>query len=201
MSSHDDQRELDPAAAQRAQEAEDDGKFPKKEEWEALRTQRQTEQNLGPDGTPEDREARFRPAPESAVVQKLREAGDQRGLQEPAHGYEEHKRAASKAQMNKAEKESAGNNRYFNGTKAWIYNPGAPDHGRAIGINRVSEYESVEDELLDAVQGGRGKVKAYECTTRDGRSELMIVSHEHIRPAFSEAEWGKSPIMTPIPDN
>jgi hypothetical protein len=121
-------------------------------------------------------------------------------MQEPAHGFENYERAQSEEQAKKAAEMSAGTNRYFNGTKAWIFNPGQPDHGRAIGINRVSEYESVEDEILDSVQGGRGKVKSYECTTRDGRAELMIVSHEHIRPAFNEAEWGKTPLMTPIPN-
>ena len=172
-----------------------------KEQWEAKMAKGRLEQGLPEGATPEDRESRYADKnPDSAVVTKLREAGDPRGGQLPAHGFEEYERAASDEQKAKSAEMSASTNRFFNGTKAWIYNPGAPDHGRAIGINRVSEYESEMDEMLDSVQGGRGKVKSYECTSRDGRAELLIVSHEHIRPAHNEAEWGKTPLMTPIPN-
>lgn len=181
-------------------ESKEPTKSEKQQAWEDEMNRLRVEQNIPEGGVPERRDLRYRDTPDSAVVQKLREAGDPRGGQVPAMGYEEYERADSDAQKKKAAEESAGNTRYFAGQRAWIHNPGAPDHGRAIGILRVSEYESELDEIKDRLQGGMGKAKTYECETRDGRAEKMFVSAEHIRPALHEAEWGKSPLMTPIPD-
>lgn len=168
--------------------------------WEERRTRLRNEQNLPEGAVPEEREGQYeRSHVDSAIVNKLREAGDPRGGQVPAMGFDAYERANSDSQKRKAAKASEGNLVFFNGQRGWIDNPGEPDHGRAVGINRVSEYMSEMDEVLDSVQRGRGKVKAYECTTRDGRSELLIVSAEHFRPCFNEAEWGKTPLMTPIP--
>jgi len=172
----------------------------RKQAWEDRRNQMRAEQNLPQGAVPEERNHRYdNVGQESAVAQALREAGDARGGQVPAMGFEEYERANSDAQQKKADKDSQGNLVFFNGQRGWVHNPGEPDHGRAIGVVRVSEYESEMDEVLDSVQRGRGKVKSYECSTRDGRSELLIVSAEHFRPCFNEAEWGKTPLMTPIP--
>lgn len=170
------------------------------ERWQQEQDELRLQQGLSPDQVPEQRNIRYDDSvTHSAIRDKLVEAGDPRGGELPAMGFEEHQRASSDSQIKKAQKESEGNARYFNGQKGWVNNPGAPDHGRAIGIVRVSEYASPQDELLDAVQGGRGKVKTYECTTRDGRAELLQVSAEHFRPALDASEWGKTPITTPIP--
>jgi hypothetical protein len=171
-----------------------------KEKWEERMNRLRAEQGLGPDATPEDRELRYRDPPQSKIVQDLIDAGDPRGNALPPHGYEEYARADSDAQKKKAAKESAGNARYFAGQRGWVNNPGAPDHGRAVGILNVAEYESVQDEVLDKVQGGRGKAKSYYCESRDGRAEKLTISAEHFLPCFNEAEWGKTPLMTARPD-
>jgi len=177
-----------------------DSKADRQREWEERQNRLRTEQGLPEGAVPEDRELRYRDPPESHVVQALREAGDQRGGQVPAHGFKEHQRAASDAQLKKANEESKGNLRFFSGQRGWVNNPGAPDHGRAVGILNVAEYESEMDEVLDRVQGGRGKVKAYFTESRDGRAEKLTISAEHFLPATNEAEWGKTPLMTARPD-
>lgn len=169
------------------------------EKWQQRQDELRLQQGLGPDAVPEQRDIRYNDGvSQSAVHDKLVEAKDPRGGELPAHGFEEHQRADSEAQKKKAAKESEGNARYFNGQKGWVNNPGAPDHGRAIGIVRISEYASPQDEIIDSVQGGRGKVKTYECVSRDGRSELLFVSAEHFKPALDPSEWGKTPINTPL---
>lgn len=181
-------------------EAEDQPKEPTAEEkWQARQDELRHQQGLNPDQVPEQRDLRYENnTPQSVVHDRLVEAEDPRGGELPAHGFAEYERADSDAQKKKAAKESEGNARYFNGQKGWVNNPGQPDHGRAIGIVRISEYASPEDELLDSVQGGRGKVKTYECTTRDGRAETLMVSAEHFKPALDPSEWGKTPINTPL---
>lgn len=184
--------------------ADTDQKEPTKkerqEEWETRQARLRTEQGLPEGAVPEDRELRYRDPPDSQVVQALREAGDQRGGQVPAMGFEEYERANSDAQKKKAAEESAGNLRFFAGQRGWVNNPGAPDHGRAVGILSVSEYETEMDEVLDRVQGGRGKAKAYFTESRDGRAEKLTISAEHFLPCYNEAEWGKTPLMTARPD-
>lgn len=170
------------------------------EKWQARQDRLRTEQGLGPDAVPEDRELRYRDPPDSKIVEALREAGDQRGGQVPAMGFEEYERANSDAQKKKAAEASKGNLRFFAGQRGWVNNPGAPDHGRAVGILSVSEYESVQDELLDKIQGGRGKAKAYFTESRDGRAEKLTISAEHFLPCWEQAEWGKTPLMSARPD-
>lgn len=168
------------------------------EKWQARQDRLRMEQNLPPHAVPEDRELRYRDPPDSVIVEKLREAGDARGGQVPAMGFEEHQRANSDAQKKKAAEASEGNERFFPSQRGWVNNPGEPDHGRAVGILSVAEYESEMDELLDKVQGGRGKAKSYFCESRDGRAEKLTISAEHFKPCYNEAEWGKTPIMTPM---
>lgn len=172
----------------------------RKEEWEADQERRRVEQGLPEGAVPENRDLRYNNTPDSAVVKALREAGDPRGGQTPAHGFEEYERAHSDAQIKKAAKESEGNGRYFAGQRGWINNPGEPDHGRAVGILAVSEYETDMDEVLDKVQGGRGKAKSYFTESRDGRAEKLTISAEHFLPCYEQAEWGKTPLMTARPD-
>lgn len=170
------------------------------EEWKAEQDRLRAEQGLSPDQVPEQRHLRYRDPPQSDVHKSLVEAGDPRGGQVPAMGFEAYERANSDAQKAKAEKESAGNARYFAGQRGWVNNPGAPDHGRAVGVLNVSEYMSEMDEVLDKVQGGRGKAKSYFCESRDGRAEKLTISAEHFLPCYNEAEWGKTPLMTARPD-
>lgn len=177
-----------------------DTKKERREAFEERQNRLRLEQGLGPDAVPEDRELRYRDPPESKVVQALREAGDPRGGQTPPHGFEEYERADSDAQKKKAAEESAGNTRFFAGQRGWVNNPGAPDHGRAVGILNVAEYESEMDEVLDRVQGGRGKAKSYFTESRDGRAEKLTISAEHFLPCYEQAEWGKTPLMTARPD-
>src|SRR4051794_14082863 len=70
--------------------------------WQERQDRLRVEQGLGPDAVPEDRELRYTSPPESAVVTALREAGDPRGMQVPAHGFKEYQRADSEAQKRKA---------------------------------------------------------------------------------------------------
>lgn len=169
------------------------------EKWQAEMDELRLQQGLDSDAVPERRNIRYEDSvTQSAIHDKLVEAGDPRGGQVPAHGFKEYERADSDAQKRKAAKESEGNARFFNGQKGWVNNPGEPDHGRAIGIVRISEYASVEDEVLDSVQGGRGRVKTYECTSRDGRAETLFISAEHFKPAVEAVDWGRTPINTPL---
>jgi hypothetical protein len=177
-----------------------DNRSDAQKEWEERQNRLRTEQGLPEGAVPEDRELRYRDPPESQVVRALRKAGDTRGGQTPAHGFEEYQRADSDAQKKKAAEESAGNTRFFAGQRGWVNNPGAPDHGRAVHVLNVAEYESEMDEVLDRLQGGRGKAKAYFTESRDGRAEKLTISAEHFMPAANEAEWGKTPLMTARPD-
>jgi hypothetical protein len=188
------------ASAQPDNSDEQDSRSDRQREWEERQNRLRVEQNLPEGAVPEDRELRYRDPPESQVVLALREAGDQRGGQVLAHGFEEYERANSDAQKRKADEESAGNHRFFAGQRGWVNNPGAPDHGRAVGVLHVAEYESEMDEVLDKVQGGRGKAASYFCESRDGRAEKLTISAEHFLPCFNEAEWGKTPLMTARPD-
>lgn len=182
------------------QNSSDQTKAERREAHERRMAELRSQQGLGENAVPEQRDLRYRDTPDSAIVNKLREAGDTRGGQTPPMDFDAYERANSDAQMKKAEEASRGNLRFFPGARGWVDNPGAPDHGRAVGILGVAEYESVQDELLDKVQGGRGKAKAYLTESRDGRAEKLTISAEHFRPALNEAEWGKTPTMTPIPD-
>lgn len=175
-------------------------KSSEEEDWKADMERRRVEQGLPEGAVPENRDLRYRDTPDSAVVQALRDAGDPRGGQVPAMEYDAYERANSDAQKKKAAKASEGNLRFFSGQRGWVNNPGAPDHGRAVGILNVSEYESDMDEVLDRTQGGRGKAKSYFCESRDGRAEKLTISAEHFLPCYNEAEWGKTPLMTARPD-
>jgi hypothetical protein len=187
------------ASAQPNREEQDSGSDAKRE-WEERQNRLRVEQGLPEGAVPEDRELRYREPPQSRVVQALREAGDQRGGQVPAMGYEAYERADSEAQKKKAAEESVGNQRFFAGQRGWVNNPGAPDHGRAVHVLNVAEYASEMDEVLDRVQGGRGRATAYFTESRDGRAEKLTISAEHFLPATNEAEWGKTPLMTARPD-
>lgn len=173
---------------------EDNDKFPSQQEWEEQRRTSAMQQGLDPDNsnaTPEQRpQETFNPEPVDGEVQKrLRENESPLADNAPAHGYEEHKRAASEAQARKAERSSMGPERLYPGAHAYINNPdgeGSEHHGRAVAVNRVEEYASVAQEMLanSGYNPNRrfAEVATYECSTRDGRAELLIVSAEHLSP-------------------
>lgn len=173
--------------------SEDNDKFPSKSEWEEQRRQAAFQQGLDPNDervVPEQRpQATIAPDPvDGEVAKRLREEESPMADNAPPHGYEEHKRAASAAQAKKAEKESMGPERLFPGAYAYIDNPdgeGKEHHGRAVAVNRVEEFASPEDEALanSGYNPNRrfAQVKTYECSSRDGRAELLIVSAEHLR--------------------
>jgi hypothetical protein len=168
-----------------------DKDFPTKQEWEAQQARDRTAQNLGDNenAVPESRpQATIDPEPvTSQTQQRLREAESPMADNAPPHGYEEHKRAASDAQAKKAASESFGRERLYPGAHAYIDNEngeGSEHHGRAVAVNAVSEFASVEDERISAAGNPNSRfaeVKSYECRTRDGRAELMIVDADHLR--------------------
>lgn len=172
--------------------SEDHEKFPSEEEWNDQRRQQAMQQGLDPDDervVPEQRpQATIAPPPVDGEVQKrLREEESPMADNAPPHGYEEHKRAASKAQARKADRNSMGPEIMYPGSYAYINNEdgeGKEHHGRAVAINRVEEYASPEDEALanSGYNPNRrfAKVKTYETRSRDGRAELLIVNAEHL---------------------
>lgn len=163
--------------------------FPSKEDWEAQRAQEAFRQNLEPGQVPEQRpQGTIAPPPEKGEVsKKLSAAGSNLAHDAPAHGYEEHKAAHSAANARKAARQSMGPERMYPGAHCYINNPdgeGSEHHGRAVAVNAVSEFASPEDEALSNSGANPdrrfAKVKAYECSSRDGRAELLIVSAEHL---------------------
>lgn len=155
------------------------------------------EQNLPEGGVPEVRPIASQTVddPHSGIFHRLQEAGDDRAGA-PAMPKSAYDKAASAAQKRQAEKESRVVTLLHPGARGWIDNPGEPDHGRAVAVNRVHEYASVEDERIAAAGTPESRfaaVKDYECQSRDGRAELLIVSAEHLKLDTSGgADWGKT---------
>lgn len=192
---------------ERADLASDDegGKLKKAEFDEKLDAERRA-QNLPEGAVPEQRPIASQKAshPHSRVYDALVEAGDPRAGNsgDPNVGWkptqEDYERTASAAQARQSDKESLKVVRLYPGARCWVDNPGQPDHGRAVAVNRVQEFEDVANELLAGAgtdQSRNAMVKSYECVSRDGRSEFMIISAEHLRVAPVEAEWGKTPLF------
>lgn len=170
-----------------------------KKEFEELQAQRAREQNLPEGSVPEQRPIASQTVDDeslhSGVFKKLREAGDDRAGA-PAMPKSAFDKAASDAQRKRAAKDERTVGVLHPGARGWIDNEGAPDHGRAIAVNRVESYASEADEQRAAVGGPNARfaeVATYECVSRDGRSELLIVSAEHIRlDSTGGREWGKT---------
>lgn len=172
-----------------------------KKEFEERQAQLAREQNLPEGGVPEVRPIASQTVDEEAqhskVFKRLRDAGDDRAGAKamPKSAYD---KAASKSQKDKAAKEERSVTLLYPGARGWIDNPGQPDHGRAIAVNRVESYASVEDERIAAAGGPASRfaeVATYECQSRDGRAELLLVSAEHIRlDTTGGREWGKTPL-------
>jgi hypothetical protein len=134
--------------------------------------------------------------PHSRVYNELKKAGDPRANDEPMpkSAYD---KAASSAQATKAAKESRGEVRLYPGARAFIDNEGSPDHGRAVAVNRVTSWKSDSDELLAAAGTTESRFSQpaeYECFSRDGRAELLIVSADHLRVPTESADWGRTSI-------
>jgi hypothetical protein len=169
-------------------------KFPSQEEWEAERRARASQQGLNPDderSVPEQRpQETIAPPPVDGEVQKkLRDADSPMADNAPPHGYDEYKRAASESQARKAERNSLGPERLYPGAHAYINNPdgeGSEHHGRAVAINAVDEFATPGAEALANAGYNANRrfaeVATYECRSRDGRAELLIVSAEHLNP-------------------
>lgn len=167
----------------------DTQKEPTKEEWEAEQERLRQEQNLPEGAVPEQRPQAFaNGGDETGVIkQKLLDNDSPLAQNQPAMGFEEHKKAASKAQANKAEKDSKGPEIMYPGALAYINNPdgdGKEHHGRAVAVNRVAEFETIGAEALanSGYNADRrfAPVKTYEVATRDGRAEILFVSAEHL---------------------
>lgn len=177
---------------------DDEGEKLKKKEFEQRMEEQRIAQNLPEGAVPEQRPIASQTVddPHSRVFKELQDAGDDRGGV-PAMDKAAYDRAQSDAQARKAAKESETPDRFYPGARAYIENPGAPDHGRAVAINRVEEFASFQDQALGSsgvpAQMNAAKVKSYECRSRDGRAELLIVDAEHLRRS-EEADWGKTPI-------
>lgn len=159
--------------------------FPSKEEWEAQQEALRQQQNVPEGGVPEQRpQHTIAPEPEQGHVAKaLSEQGSPMAHDAPAMGYEEHKKAFDDAQ--KERKSEKGPERMYPGAHCYINNPkDEAMHGRAVAVNGVSEFASPEDEALANAGYNHdrryAKVKTYECSSRDGRAELLIVNAEHL---------------------
>jgi hypothetical protein len=172
---------------------ETQNKMSDKEAWEAEQEQLRQEQNLPPGAVPEQRPQAFAQVDGANeltgnVQQRLRKEGSNMADNALAHGYEEYKRACSKAQMNKAERESKGPEILYPGAHCYINNPdgeGKEHHGRAVAVNRVAEFKTVGAESLanSGYNADRrfAPVETYEVSTRDGRAEILFVSAEHLQ--------------------
>lgn len=164
--------------------------------FEEERAREAQAQNLPEGAVPEQRPiASQQGVTHSGIYEKLKAAGDDRAGA-PAMPKEAFDKAASDAQAKKADKESRHPSRLYAGARAWINNPGSPDHGRAVAVNGVSEFSSVEDERTAAAgtpESRFANVASYECMSRDGRAEHLIVSAQHLRVDTSGGvDWGKT---------
>lgn len=177
----------------------DEEKVASQKEFEARMQEQRNAQNLSdPNAVPEQRPIASQVVddPHSQVYKDLQEAGDPRANNEPMD-LDAYKRAQSPEQAKKAAKQSREVTRLYPGARAYIENPGQPDHGRAVAVNAVHSWADPQSELLAAsgtVEGRFAAPAEYECMSRDGRAELMIVSAEHLRVPSNQADWGKTPI-------
>jgi hypothetical protein len=168
-----------------------------KKEFERKQREDAEKQNLPEGGVPERRPIASQTAPdnESDTVKKLREAGDPRGGQVPAMDKAAYDRAGSKEQAKKAAKEERSADRLYPGARGYIDNEGEPDHGRAVAVNRVSSFKEGTNENAQGIDTRFQEVEDYECVSRDGRSELLIVSAEHLKVGDpADPQWGKTPV-------
>jgi hypothetical protein len=179
---------------------DDEGEKLKKEEFERNMEEARRAQNLPEGAVPEQRPQAFQTPvdPHSRVRNDLVEAEDPRGGALPAMGKSAYDRASSSAQAKKAARESISRVRLYPGARAFIDNEGTPDHGRAVAVNRVAQWGSFEDGMKansgDPALNDYAAPAVYECTTRDGRSELMLVDAEHLRTPGEAADWGRTAI-------
>lgn len=171
------------------QKTKDD--FPSREEWEAEQAALRSQQGLSEGQTPEQRPQAFASGPTGddkgavgTVQQRLRDEGSNLA---DTSGEDRDAYAEAKAAAKLKTKTERGAERLFPGAHAYINNPdgdGKEHHGRAVAVNGVHEFKSAAQEVL-ANSGYNhdrryAQVKSYECSTRDGRAELLIVSAEHL---------------------
>lgn len=178
--------------------SEEGDKF-KKKEFERNMEEARVAQNLPEGSVPEQRPIASQTVddPHSRVYKELKEAEDPRaGV--PAMDKSAYDRANSDSQRSKAEGEEERPGRLYPGARAYIDNEGEPDHGRAVAVNRVADWKSFEDQMKGTSgvpeQNNAGQPATYECFSRDGRAEIMLVSAEHLRLPGESADWGRTAI-------
>lgn len=160
-----------------------------KEEFETRMDTLRREQNLPEGAVPETRpQATISPDPvHGSIHEKLVDA-DSNLVDEgtPAMDKAAYDRANSDEQAEKAAKESFGPERLYPGAHAYIENSrgkGKEHNGRAVAVNGVNEWASPEDELLAAAGTPNSRfaqVQSYDCSTRDGRAEHLVVDAKHL---------------------
>lgn len=169
-------------------------------EWEAKQDQLRREQNLPEGAVPEQRPIASQTVdnPHSRVYNELTAAGDPRGGGQPAMGKEAYDRADSQEQKDKAASESQVRQRLYPGARAYVEDPGAPDHGRAVAINGVATWASFDDQLrgtsgVPAMQDMAIPAE-YEVCFRDGRAENSVVAADKLRVPNEQGDWGRTSI-------
>jgi hypothetical protein len=174
----------------------DDGDKLKKAEFEQRMEEARIAQNLPEGAVPEQRPQAFQTVddPHSLVYKNLVEEGDPRGGV-PAMDKSAYDRAGSKAQMDKAARESLTRTRLYPGARAYLEDGGLR---RAVAVNRVVSWKSFEDQVRGTsgvpTQHDQAEVAEYEVVTRDGRSEVLIVDADRLETPAEQADWGRTAI-------
>lgn len=176
---------------------EEGGKL-KKDEFERNMEEARKGQNLPEGAVPEQRPiaSQTQDDPHSDLYKRLVEEGDPTAQNQPAMEKSAYDRASSKAQADKAAKESSSNQRMYPGSRCTI-NKG-PRQGTSVAVNRVVSFVDFENQMRGTsgvpIQNDSAEVAEYEVTTRDGRGELLIVNADDLDRPTNQADWGRSPI-------
>lgn len=146
----------------------------KDEKFDAERNLEAERQNLPEGAQPERRPQAFiDPAPvHSETHKKLVEANSPLVAGQERMDRSAFELAEKRANDENYEDEAAPEAEFLPGTTAYIDNPrgkGKEHHGRAVAVNAAMSRD--ED----------GLPVEYECRSRDGRAEFLVVSHKHLR--------------------
>lgn len=148
----------------------------KDEEFDRDRDLEAARQALPPGSQPEQRpQSTISPAPvHGAVHDRLVEADSPLAGNQPRMDREAFELAQTRAEDPDYEDKAAPAPEFFPGTTAYIQNPrgrGSEHNGRAVAVNIALGRDEKTGLPLE-----------YETRTRDGRAEMLVVSHEHLRP-------------------
>jgi hypothetical protein len=170
-----------------------------KKDFEQKQREAAAAQNLPEGAVPEVRPIASQTVDDQAlhskVFRELRDSGDDRGGA-PAMPKSAYDKAASQDQLTKSRRESR-MPRLHVGARGYVDNPGSPDDGRAISIVRIAGYGSPEAEMIATMGNPESRFAEpteYECTTRDGRAETLLVDAKHFRTMERSEDWGRTPI-------